>query len=310
MHRSPGPVAGSSSSNVPVMSPTQFKTLMDTYAAAGMQPAAQGAGGDGEVNSTAVKLPNFWANDPELWFFQVEAVFENRTPKVTVDSTKFNHAMAAIPQDVLNTCRGIIQLPPNTPDRYQQLKTALTDSYSKTESQRHAELIEFAAAKEPIIDIKPSALMMHVSNLAGNDIAALIRAMFLNRMPQEVRTVLSSSTAANNKDFAKEANGVLAEYLLARNLSPATNSISSLSRPVIVRDDVGMEEGDIAAVYRPRQQPHSTPFRGPRPAAPAVPFLCYVHARYGQQAYSCRSASCPMRNQVKRPPGNSKAGRQ
>ena len=90
MQRSPGPVnpIPGPSSNIPVMSPTQFKTLMDTYAAAGMQPAAQGVGGDGEINSTAVKLPNFWANDPELWFFQVEAVFENRTPKVTVDSTK------------------------------------------------------------------------------------------------------------------------------------------------------------------------------------------------------------------------------
>ena len=292
------------------MSPTQFKTLRDTYAAAGMQPAAQGVGGDGEINSTAVKLPNFWANDPELWFFQVEAVFENRTPKVTVDSTKFNYVMAALPQDILNACRGIIQLPPNTPDRYQQFKKALTDSYSKTESQRHAELIEFAAAKEPILDIKPSALMMHVSNLAGNDIAALERAMFLNRMPQEVRTVLSSSTAANNTDFAKEANGVLAEYLLARNLSPATNSISSLSKPAVAGPDLGSEEGDVAAVYRPRQQPSSAPMRGPRPPAPSVPFLCYVHARYGQQAYSCRSASCPMRNQVRRPPGNSKAGRQ
>ena len=56
MQQSPGPF-----SNVPVMSPTQFKTLMDIYAAAGMQPREEDPG----INSTAVKLPNFWSNDPE-----------------------------------------------------------------------------------------------------------------------------------------------------------------------------------------------------------------------------------------------------
>ena len=122
----PGP---SATSNIPVMSPGQFKTLMDTYAAAGMQPREEDPEG---INSTAVKLPTFWSTDPELWFYQVEAVFENRNPKVTVDSTKFNHTMAALPQDILNASRGIIQLPPNTADRYQQLKTALTENYSKT----------------------------------------------------------------------------------------------------------------------------------------------------------------------------------
>ena len=46
-------------------------------------------------------------------------------------------------------------------------------------------MIKFAAGKEPIIDIEASALMMHVTNLAGNSIEALERAMFLNRLPQE-----------------------------------------------------------------------------------------------------------------------------
>ena len=267
----PGP---SATSNISVMSPGQFKTLMDTYVAAGMQPREE----DPEsINSTAVKLPTFWSTDPELWFYQVEAVFENRNPKVTVDSTKFNHVMAALPQDVLNACRGIIQLPPTTADRYQQLKAALTENYSKTESQRHAELIDFAAAKEPILDIKPSALMMHVSNLAGNSIAALERAMFLNRMPKEVRTVLSSSTAVSNADFAKEANGVLAEYLLARNLTTATNSISSLTyrRP---SPAPASDEPQVAAVHRPAG---AAPPRNPR--APHIAFLAiYRLERHNQ----------------------------
>ena len=151
--------------------------------------------------------------------------------------------------------------------------------------------------------------MMHVTNLAGNNFAALLRAMFLNRMPQEVRTILSSSTATTNVDFAKEANVVLAEYLLACNLSPATNSIASLStKSASPFPEPETTVTEVAAVQRQPRPPPVAVMQGQRAPPPAVPYLCYVHARYGQQAYSCRSTSCPMRNQVRRAPGNFKAG--
>ena len=43
------------------------------------------------VAATAVKLPTFWIEDPELWFAQVECVFNNRQPKITQDATKYNY---------------------------------------------------------------------------------------------------------------------------------------------------------------------------------------------------------------------------
>ena len=308
MHRTPGrDDAGTSGASatpgIPVMSPQQFKRLMDQYAEAGI---ARNVGLDDDeglpsVNSTAVKLPTFWSSDPELWFFQVEAVFENRHPKVTVDGTKFNHVMAALPQEVLNACRQIIRLPPATADKYDRLKAALTDNYGKTESQRHAELIEFAANKEPILDIKPTALLMHITNLSGSSYVAMERAIFLNRLPSEVRTILSSSQAVTNTDLAKEANVVLAEFLLAKK-QKASAAVSSVSSPP---PDVP----EVAAIY-PNRQTSSQPPR----SNTGVPFLCYVHARYGQQAFSCRSPKCPMRHLVKRPPtpasGNARPGRQ
>ena len=36
-----------------------------------------------ELNLAAVRLPTFWMAEPELWFMQVEANFENRNPKIT-----------------------------------------------------------------------------------------------------------------------------------------------------------------------------------------------------------------------------------
>ena len=43
------------------------------------------------VAATAVKLPAFWLEDPELWFAQVECAFKNRQPRITQEATKYNY---------------------------------------------------------------------------------------------------------------------------------------------------------------------------------------------------------------------------
>ena len=128
-----------------MMTPDQFKVLLE-------HNRALSEHSEPTVNAVVVKLPNFWMSDPELWFMQVEAVFNTRTPKVTVDGTKFDHTLTALPQEVLNSVRNIIRLPTATPDRYLRLKESLILSFGKSVAQHHAELIEFAAAKDPILD--------------------------------------------------------------------------------------------------------------------------------------------------------------
>ena len=58
----------------------------------------------------------------------------------------------------MNSIKGIIRLPVATPDRYEKLKKSLMLSFGKSVAQKHAELIQFAAAKDPILDQKPSDL--------------------------------------------------------------------------------------------------------------------------------------------------------
>ena len=85
------------------MSDEQFQELL-TH----LRPAeAQDESG---VGSLAIKLPTFWTSEPDMWFFQIEAVFNNRNPKVTKDSTKFNQAVAALPQDILLEIRHVMDV--------------------------------------------------------------------------------------------------------------------------------------------------------------------------------------------------------
>ena len=44
-----------------------------------------------ETNAVAIKLPAFWAQQPEVWFLQAEAQFHIR--KITDDTTKYYHVV-------------------------------------------------------------------------------------------------------------------------------------------------------------------------------------------------------------------------
>ena len=138
-----------------MMTPDQFKVLLENHRAPSevWEPA---------VNAVMVKLPNFWMSDLKLWFMQAEFIFNTRSPKVTVDGTKFDHILTALPQEELNSCKKIIRLPVATPDQYVWPNECLMLSYGKSVAQRHAELIQFAAAKDPIVDQKASNLFTYV----------------------------------------------------------------------------------------------------------------------------------------------------
>ena len=58
--------------------------------AAALQPVPQ-AVPPPEVSLLTICLPTFWVASPELWCAQVEASFETRNPKITTDTSKYNH---------------------------------------------------------------------------------------------------------------------------------------------------------------------------------------------------------------------------
>ena len=140
---------------------------------------------------------------------------------------------------------------------------------------------------------------MYKRQLSGESYQSLERAMFLNKLPPQVRTGLANSSAPNNDALAKEANSILEEVLLARvpAVAPHVAAIAAAEE-----DPQPMEVSAIRQPPRPVVQPMDS-----------RQFLCYLHSRYGTQAYSCRSSRCAMRQQVtpRRPaPGNARAGRQ
>ena len=58
------------------------------------------------VTKASVKLPDFWTEDPDLWFLHAEAAFRNA--QITQSITKFDHIVQKLPHKIMVSARGLI----------------------------------------------------------------------------------------------------------------------------------------------------------------------------------------------------------
>ena len=68
-----------------------------------------------EVQAVSVKLPEFWPDDPEVWFIRVEAQLRSRT--ITQDQTRFDYVVAALDNRAIVEIKAVLTNPPQQ-DKY------------------------------------------------------------------------------------------------------------------------------------------------------------------------------------------------
>ena len=74
---------------------------------------------DTDIMPGNLKLPEFWAKEPSLWFVNAESQFANKG--ITTELTKYQHAVAALPVDVASRVKDEL-LSPNATTPYTALK--------------------------------------------------------------------------------------------------------------------------------------------------------------------------------------------
>ena len=63
-----------------------------------------------EVQAVSVKLPEFWPDDPEVWFIRVEAQLRSRA--ITQDQTRFDYVVAALDNRAIVEIKAVLTNPP------------------------------------------------------------------------------------------------------------------------------------------------------------------------------------------------------
>ena len=231
------------------------------------------------ANAVSLKLPEFWTDDPEVWFARIESQFS--THGITQDGTKFDYVVSAIDNSTASEVKDILLHPP-TENKYTAIKAALLAAFSKSQAEKDAELLSLSG----LGDKKPSAVLRKIRSL-NSDAETLRRAVFLNQLPVDVKSVLAGQNIADLDELAQAADRIM-EVRKLDNFSSLHEIQSSVSCAALSKKKHPTAMADSSSV-------------------------CGFHLKFGPKAHKCqpgclfadliRSSSSPQ------PSGNDKASR-
>jgi hypothetical protein len=233
----------------------------------------------------AVKLPEFWTSDPELWFDQADCVF--RQANVTASLTKYDHTLARLPERLLVSVRDLVRKvrkDKTIKDPYEQLEQRLTASYAKSKWQLAYSLIDHP----DLGDRRPSVMMDAMLALLPPEEqpGTLFLAHFLRRLPQDMRDQLAALDLDSPAEMAARADKIFD----SRAANPST--VAAVNRGRTRADSPDHRRGRTAG-RRP------TPGRDQSPDG--NPDWCYYHRRFGSRASKCRPG-CTYSGNGQQPP--------
>ena len=180
-----------------------------------------------EVQAVSVKLPEFWPDDPEVWFIRVEAQLRSRA--ITQDQTRFDYVVAALDNRAIVEIKAVLTNPPHQ-DKYNTIKKSacLLSAFGKTQAQKDAELLNISG----LGDRKPTALLRHLESL-NNDAATLRRAFFLAQLLTQVRAILALKEIDDINELANAADRIME----ASQLTPTNSTAAAVHAPKLPNCD-------------------------------------------------------------------------
>ena len=239
------------------------------------------------ASAVAVKLPQFWKEDPKTWFCYVESTFSLRN--ITVSRTKYEHVLHSLPYEVVCDVKDIIAAPGNEP--YELLKKTLVSRTSISERDRLRQLL----SNEDLGDRKPTQLLRHMQTLLGPKQAEfdqeLLRELFTQRLPTDVQQVLAATPPDTNITALAE----IADRVLEVNKSSVCAVKSERSNPqedlINMVSDLTKQIAELSADVQKlkSQRGRSTSRKRSDSSRKRTNGLCYYHRKYGSKAYKCQS---------------------
>lgn len=149
------------------------------------------------------KLPPFWKHCSQLWFIQVENQLLNH--KITANSTKYSHLVAALDSDTMLEVSDILRAPPEK-DKYDSLKQAIISRFTDSaDPQLHEALTELQLG-----NLKPTQLLRQMKSLAGDRASEdVLRVRWLALFPPSIQRCLKILRGSTLDELAGVADELL-----------------------------------------------------------------------------------------------------
>lgn len=234
--------------------------------------------------AVAVKLPEFWKNDPAMWFAQAEAQFA--LAGVVRDDTKYYHIISKIDQNVICHVSDLIQNPP-AEEKYNKVKARLI---SRFELSSQAKLEQLLNACD-LGDMRPTHMLARMQELgAGLNINDdVMKMLFLQRMPERIRPILSISDGTLSK-LAEMADKMIETTGTGSNV--ASTAVSTGSELTTLYEQIANLTAEVRRLKTagPSRSRSSSRVRRERSYDQEEQnTVCWYHRKYGRNARQCRS---------------------
>jgi hypothetical protein len=189
----------------------------------------------------AVKLPPFWTANPRAWFTSAEGAFRLRN--IADEESRFFNCLHALPETTVSLIADLVEADPLLANPYTELRRRLLAAHQLTDIQRVEQLFNLP----PLGTQKPSELLAEMLRLCprGQENNAFFNYLFLNKLPRELRILLSEADMAD-----KQALGARADLFAAHNSKQAQDGVAA-----------------VAAVSSPEQEGEETTVAAIRPGA-------------------------------------------
>jgi hypothetical protein len=261
------------------------------------QPAA------GPVNKS-VKLPVFWPANIAAWFASVEGVFELRG--IVEQRARYFNVLAALPESTVVLIADLIESSPLPDDPFDRLKARLVTAHQLTDMQKVEKLLSFPTMGQQ----KPSELLAEMLRFCprGEENSVFFNCLFLQKLPRELRVLLSEADMADKRLLSERADQIWAHNSHLHHdaiaaVSAETDGEGAVAAVQPSRGGQNGRRGNRFPRNRRGRGPASTgqPRGGGAQATAATPWqlarqsagLCETHWRYGDNAFNCADpANC------------------
>lgn len=246
-----------------------------------------------------LRIPPFWKEHPEIWFFQIESLFQANN--VRSDASKYHVTVGGLSSDALLVVADIVKAPPAA-DKYTTLKQALISRLTDSaDHQLHKALTELELGNR-----KPSQLLREMKSLAGERASEdVIRVRWLACLPHSIQSLLrvfqSDSTLeklAQGADTLLETAGhsVMAASTHSKVASPSAATPVSpdpqtqelreirnlLTQLISLNKDLLTKVNKLSNGARGRSQSQARSVSASKQSKP-----CFYHEKFGKDARNC-----------------------
>lgn len=230
-------------------------------------------------SASAVKIPPFWAEYPELWFAQIECQFQSNGVKK--DISKFNLVVGHLEAKVLQQVSQAIINPPED-GKYQNLKRCIMDCFAESEHSQAKKLL----SEMELGDKRPSQLLNIMKTYAGNKMSDdFLKTLWMQRMPTQVQQIIST-IQGDTQNLATVADKIM-EVGTYHQVSQASSGKSSEFLELEQQIFSLTKRFEKLEGFRGRSRSRSNFNERSRSSTNQQYEYCWYHFHFGENATKC-----------------------